>query len=145
MSKRLRQAIRHERELREAQSEAFEHERELRMVYDTHERELRKQVEDATAANLARQAIEYERRLGQLNGEQARIATVLNNSVTRELFDIEMGHAIAGNRALETQVERMATQLNTLRGIAIFIGLPGVVAFVLALILVINNTTIITS
>ena len=148
-SQLLAERIAHERELREAQAAAFAHERELRAVFDAHERELRLQVEDAVARNLERQATEYERRLSDLNGEQGRIARIAAASVTRELFDLEMEHEReradgmrAQTESLKTEVDRLVTQLQTLRGLALFIGLPGIIAFLWSVIAAANNITV---
>jgi DNA polymerase III delta prime subunit len=45
---------------------------------------------EATQKALDLQAKEYNRRLRELNGEQSRIDTVLQRSVTRELFDMKI-------------------------------------------------------
>ena len=50
----LAERISHERELREAEKTAFDHEREMRAVWDKHERELRTQ--DEMAVDKARAA-----------------------------------------------------------------------------------------
>ena len=141
-NKLLAERIKHERELRQAEAAAFAHERELRAIFDGHERELRKQVEDATARNLDRQAIEYERRLGALNGEQGRIAKILAQSVTRELHDIEIGHQRETVEVLRVQVDKLVTTLNVWRGIVVFLGLPGVVALLWTILAAFSGRTV---
>jgi predicted thioredoxin/glutaredoxin len=49
-------------------------------------------IDQNSAANaLEIQRVEMARRLDLLNGEQERIANVLAKSVTREMFDLQMG------------------------------------------------------
>jgi len=107
--------------MREAGAKAFEYERELRTVYDQHEREMRRQVEDATAANLARQAIEYERRLDDLNHSHDRAVETQKHTVSRELYDVQ-------HDDLRVKVDMLVTQVGVWKWIALFLGLPGLLA-----------------
>jgi len=73
----LAERIAHERELREAEKAAFDHERELRTLFDTHERELRLQNETAVEKARALQFQNYEQRLEAMNEFRAAMADQL--------------------------------------------------------------------
>ena len=63
----LAERIAHERELRQAERSAFEHERELRAVFDSHERELRLANEAAVEKARQLQFEVMEQRLEAMN------------------------------------------------------------------------------
>jgi hypothetical protein len=84
----LAERIAHERELREAEKVAFDHERELRSVFDQHERELRTQEESAVEKARDIQFNEYERRLSDLNHAHELERQRNAESVSRNEYDI---------------------------------------------------------
>jgi hypothetical protein len=83
------QAIQHERELREAEKAAFDHERELRTVFDTHERELRQQTEQAVEKARALQFNVYEARLDNLNHAAERMERQAATFLTIDRYERE--------------------------------------------------------
>jgi len=109
--RRLAQAIRHERELREAAREAIEHERELRAVYDVHERELRHQAEAAVEKARALQFDVYEARLDNLNHAAERMERQAATFLTIDRYEREHA-ALVGRLSTEERltVRRDATQ-----------------------------------
>ena len=134
-AKLLAERIRHERDLREAEAKSFDHERELRAIFDGHERELRKQVEDATARNLERQALEYERRLADLNHAHTRTLEAQSRTVSREIYESQ-------HREVKEQVGKLVTQIGVWRGIIVFLGLPGIIALLWAVLSAISGHTV---
>jgi DICT domain-containing protein len=88
-SKILALRIRHERELRQAEKTAFDHERELRTLWDAHERELRIQAEAAVEKARNIQFQEYERRLEGMNQFRDQLREQANSFLTIERFERE--------------------------------------------------------
>ena len=119
-----------------------------------HEGQLREQARSYIERALELQAVEYERRLESLNGEAARLAKVLDQSVPREVFTnyveaqdakLALASAVAESAraelASQVTIERNARirlegSLGTWRFIAAFLGLPGLVALLLGLVAV---------
>jgi chromatin segregation and condensation protein Rec8/ScpA/Scc1 (kleisin family) len=134
----LTERIAHERELREAQSKAFEHERELRTLHDTHERELRRQVEDAVEKQHLAESTEVQRRLEDLNHAQERMERREAESVSREVYDT---HLVEFEK-VRTRLEVMAGQIAVWKGIAALLGVPGVISLLWALLAAANNVTV---
>lgn len=87
--KALQAAVRHERELREAEKASFDHERELRAVFDQHERELRLQAEFAVEKARDIQFHEYERRLEGMNEFREQLQRQASTFMTVERFERE--------------------------------------------------------
>jgi flagellar biosynthesis GTPase FlhF len=101
-------AIQHERELREAEKTAFNHERELRAVYDQHERELRLQAEAAVEKARQLQFEIYEHRLDQMNEFREQLTTQATTFLTIDRFERE--HQALGDR-LDERWERIQQAL----------------------------------
>lgn len=139
MSKQNADAIRHERELREMGDRGVQHERELRTAFDAHERELRIGAETAVEKARDIQFREYERRLEDMNEFRLQLERQAVTFLTVGRFERE--HE-ALEKGIEVKLEslaskhnddhelltRLLTQVGTFRGIAIFLGLPGIVA-----------------
>lgn len=85
----LAERIAHERELREAQLAAFDHERELRAVYDQHERELRLQAEAAVEKARQLQFEIYEQRLEAMNKYREQLTAQARTFLTVDRFERE--------------------------------------------------------
>jgi len=85
----LAERIAHERELREAETAAFDHERELRAVFDAHERELRLANEAAVEKARALQFEVYEGRLGVLNHAAERMDALSKSFLPIDRFERE--------------------------------------------------------
>jgi hypothetical protein len=88
-SKTLALRIRHERELREAEKAAFDHERELRAIHDNHERELRTQTEAAVEKARALQFNIYEQRLEGMNQYREQMREQAQSFMPSERFERE--------------------------------------------------------
>ena len=102
--------IAHERELREAQLAAFDHERELRAVYDQHERELRRANEEAVEKARAEHDKVIDLHLDQLNHAAERIDRMTATFMTTDRFDRE--HAALIER-IDGAFARINAQLAT--------------------------------
>ena len=85
----LSQRIDHERELREAEKVAFDHERELRRVHDDQERELRLQAEAAVEKARQLQFDTLELRLEGMNEFRAQLAKQASTFMPIAAFERE--------------------------------------------------------
>ncbi len=85
----LAERISHERELREAQLAAFDHEREIRAVWDQHERELRLQAEAAVEKARQLQFEIYEQRLESMNQYRAQLTSQAATFLPMDRFERE--------------------------------------------------------
>lgn len=79
------------------------------------------------AANLERQAAEYERRLDELNHSHARSIEAQQHTVSRDVYDVQ-------HQLLSSQVDKLYAQVGVWKGIVVFLGVPGVVALLWALV-----------
>ena len=93
--KAIEAAVRHERELREAEKAAFDHERELRAVFDQHERELRLQAEAAVEKARSLQFDAYASRLDTLNHAAERMDRQASTFLSVDRFEREHQWLIA--------------------------------------------------
>jgi hypothetical protein len=101
----LAERIAHERELRQAQLAAFDHERELRAVFDAHERELRQQNEAAVEKARQLQFEVYESRLEHMNEFRSQLSAQAATFLTVDRFERE-------HRVLIDRYEREAAVLS---------------------------------
>ena len=85
----LAERISHERELREAERSAYDHEREVRRIADAHERELRLQTEAAVEKARELQYKIYEVRLEQMNEFRGQLTTQAATFMTVDRFERE--------------------------------------------------------
>jgi len=85
----LAREIVHERELREAEKAAFDHERELREIYDAHEREMRLQAEAAVEKARSLQFDVYEERLEHMNEFRAQLTEQAKTFMPVDRFERE--------------------------------------------------------
>lgn len=140
----LAERISHERELRLAAEKAFDHERELRRLHDLHERELRLQTEKAVEHARDIQFREYERRLEEMNRfrEENRDQTKTFLPIDRferehegleGKIDLRIDNVDLKRSTDHEILVKLVTQVGTLRGIAVFLGVPGVLALLWAL------------
>lgn len=107
----LADRIAHERELRQAQLAAFDHERELRVVYDAHERELRQHNEEAVEKARALQFDVYEARLDNLNHAAERMERQSTTFLTIDRYEREHGALIDRHaRDIALLAEKIAAQ-----------------------------------
>jgi len=96
--------ISHERELREAEHAAVDHEREMRAAFDAHERELRTTNETAVEKARQLQFEVYEERLHHMNEFRSQLTSQAGTFLTIERFDRE-------HKALVDRYEREASVL----------------------------------
>ena len=131
--------------MRLAAERLYAHERELRSVYDAHERELRQQAEAAVEKARDIQFKEYERRLEDMNQFRVQLERQAQTFLTVDRFEREH-EALEQSTALKVDslaskrtddhelLTRLLTQVGTWRGIIVFVGLPGIIALVWALL-----------
>ena len=89
LSKRLAERIAHERELREVERAAVEHERELRALWDTHEREMRLSHEEAVEKARQLQFDTLELRLESMNEFRAQLTVQAATLMPIDRFERE--------------------------------------------------------
>lgn len=133
-----RERIRHERELREM---AITYERKLADARDhemaslaaqhqiAHEREHEFNQEAIRTATMAMKA-----ELDALRGAVDRLESVSATFLSLDRFDREHRPVLAAQEEAKTSLTTLLAQLGTLRGIIVFLGLPGVVALLWAII-----------
>jgi hypothetical protein len=101
----LAERIAHERELRQIEKQAIEHEREMRVIFDAHERELRTLAETAVERARQIQFDEYERRLTTLNHAHEQAVEAQRATVPRETFDTYVRETRLANELALRNVE----------------------------------------
>ena len=107
----LAERIKHERELRKAERQAFKHERELRELYDQHERELRQQTEQAVEKARALQFDVYEGRLDNLNHAAERMERQAQTFLTIDRYEREHSALIERHvRDISALAEKVETE-----------------------------------
>ena len=139
--------------MRELAAKAVQHERELRAVYDAHERELRLAAEVAVEKARNIQFDEYERRLEDMNRFREQLEHQATTFVTIDRFERDHKALEAAVKAQHSESEvkrssdhdllaKLLTQVGTLRGVAVFVGLPGILAFIWAIVAAVANKTV---
>ena len=127
MNKLLAERIAHEREMREAERIAFDHERELRVVFDQHERELRLANEAAVEKARALQFEIYEHRLESMNEFRAQLTSQAATFVDMGRFERErksLGDRLDAridflSARMDQKVEDLAQRLGVEHGVTI--------------------------
>lgn len=107
----LAERISHERELRQAERAAFEHEREMRVVWDKHERELRTQNEESVDKARSSHDEVIGMRLENLNHAAERMDRQSSTFMPIDRFERE--HAVLVeriDRGFERMDEKMQVQ-----------------------------------
>jgi len=116
MGKMNKLRIKHERELRESEKCAFDHERELRTIFDNNERELRLQNEAAVEKARALQFQIYEQRLESMNEFREQLSKQAVTFLTVDRFERE--HKDLTTR-LETSITTLGEKLGVESGVTL--------------------------
>jgi len=110
-------------------------ERALREASEASMKQLMDERRDAIDKALSKQAEEYQRRLEALNGEAGRLATILSQSVPREVFEAyKETQATAASIVAATLAEERGARAGGQRLIAVMLFLVAITTLVLKII-----------